>query len=225
MPNNRYVMIPVVLFLGTLLSFAHGAEYTVERKKITIRECEINNISTTITIELDEDSGTYPYFDLNDPLLDSNTDTIIVQDPNNLCCADKKLTKDLLFGIGIFQLPAIILEEGHEPSRYVPLSFSFNPPLEINLALVQYYTCQYDDENEERNWMNINSSDEYLMGDRGTIMIDIYDFIEYEDGTINAGKGDANKNDAIITHMGSFIYLSDTSKGRCYISSVAKERH
>ena len=55
------------------------------------------------------------------------------------------------------------------------------------------------------------------------IIIELSDYIgstESENGNIMPGKGDKSQNKEIIEHAGSFILLSDTSKGRCYIDCL-----
>ena len=222
MPCREYVTVFIFLFsILATLSPAQGSSLLYERRKITIEDFDINNTLTKITIELEgNDNESYPRFDPSDPLYVPNAGPIIVQDPTVACCLDNKLNETLLFGIGIFRLPKIELGADHDSAQYVSLIFTFDPPFEINLGLVRYYACQYDEENEKVTWATINEYEKYLLYDSGKITINLKDYIEHEDGTIEAGKGDNNEDEEIIEHVGSFILLSDTSRGRCYINSI-----
>ncbi|MGA1826161.1 MAG: hypothetical protein ACMUIP_16015 [bacterium] len=222
MPSRDYVIVCIFLVpIIAILSPAQGARLPYERRRITIEDFAINNKLTNITIEIDsDDNDLYPCFDPNDPLYDPNGGSIIVQDPTAACCRDNKLNQTLLFGIGIFRLPKIELGEDHVSGQYLPLIFTFNPPFEINLGLVRYYTCQYTAEDEEVTWSNISAWDEYLLYESGAITLYLKDYIVHEDSSIEAGKGDNNEEEDIIEHLGSFIYLTDTTKGRCYINSI-----
>lgn len=185
----------------------------------------VKETSRKITIEFYE---SYEIFGYNPPEFDITCDpnTIIIEDPNRGCCVNTKLNKSLIFPI--LKLPKIEFDYISHPSTSIPLSFSFDPPLDINRAYLRYYTCQYDREDEDFIWADICDDFDCLKPDlNGKIIIYLADLYEDEnwdnyiwDNYIIEGIGDKNMERGIISHMGAFILLSASSEGRCFLNSL-----
>ena len=197
------------------------------RKDQIILNILIKGTNTKITIEFYE---SYENFGYNPPQFDITCDpnTIIIKDPNIGCCVNTKLNKNLLFPI--LKLPKIEFDYDNmsQLSTSIPLSFSFDPPLDINRAYLRYYTCQYDKEDEKFIWADICDDYDCLKPDiNGKIVIDLVDLYETENwdnyiwgNYIVPGIGDKDMDRGIIDHMGAFILLSASPYGRCFLNSL-----